>query len=321
MRDLGLGYEQISALNPGIIYTSITPFGQSGPYARYKTTDMVLWAMGGALYVCGDGDRPPARVSVPQAEHQGGAQGAAGSMIALFARHATGEGQHVDVSIQAAVIRVLMNAAANSILMGVNIERGGGTKRFPDFTVRDVFPTLDGYIAGTMSGGNVAWRSTEALIRWMDSEGKASDFLKSRDWRNMDYFKIMTVGGELAREFERCQDEFAAFFATKTKAEIYAHAGQRQDAHRPGQQHAGPAGERAPRLPRVLAGRPPPRHGRDLRRPRPLHQDERDAQSSTSAPPPSSASTTPKSSPTSASPRPNSNASKKPASSNSRPTM
>ena len=58
----------------------------------------------------------------------------------------------------------------------------------------------------------------------MDSEGKASDFLKSRDWRSMDYFKIMTVGGELAREFERCQDEFAAFLATKTKAEIYARA-------------------------------------------------------------------------------------------------
>jgi len=224
MRDLGLGYNRISAINPGIIYTSISPFGQSGPYSRYKTTDMVLWAMGGALYVAGDADRPPARVSVPQAEHQGGAQGAAGSMIALFARHATGEGQHVDISIQAAVIRVLMNAAANPLLMGVNIERGGGTKRFPDFTVRDVFPTLDGYVVGTVSGGNVAWRSTKSLIRWMDSEGKASDFLKSRDWRNMDYFKIMTVGGELAREFERCQDEVAAFFATKTKGEIYARA-------------------------------------------------------------------------------------------------
>ena len=224
MRDLGLGYEQMSALNPGIIYTSITPFGQSGPYARYKTTDMALWAMGGALYVCGDGDRPPARVSVPQAEHQGGAQGAAGSLIALFARHATGEGQHVDISIQAAVVRVLMNAASNSVLMGVNIERGGGTKKFEDLTVRDVFPTLDGYIAGTVSGGNVAWRSTEALIRWMDAEGKASDFLKSQDWRTLDYYKIMTVGGPLARDFERCQAEFAAFFASKTKAEIYAHA-------------------------------------------------------------------------------------------------
>lgn len=224
MPGLGLDYHSLSKINPGLIYTSVTPFGQSGPYARYATTDLISWAMGGALYVTGDSDRAPARVSVPQAQHHGGAQGAAGSLIALFSRHVTGEGQQVDVSIQAAVIRVLMNAASNSVLMGVNIERGGGTKNFGTLTVRDVFPTTDGFVAGTVAGGTVSGRSTQALIRWMDSEGMASEFLKSQDWPNMDYYRIMTVGGQEARDFERCQEEFGAFFATKTKSEIYARA-------------------------------------------------------------------------------------------------
>ena len=97
-------------------------------------------------------------------------------------------------------------------------------KNFGTLTVRDVFPTLDGFVAGMVAGGSVSWRSTTALIRWMEEEGKASGFLKSQDWPNMDYYRMMTVGGQEARDFERCQGEFAEFFATKTKAEIYAHA-------------------------------------------------------------------------------------------------
>ena len=239
MRDLGLGYEQMSALNPGIIYTSITPFGQSGPYARYKTTDMALWAMGGALYVCGDGDRPPARVSVPQAEHQGGAQGAAGSLIALFARHATGEGQHVDISIQAAVIRVLMNAASNSVLMGVNIERGGGTKKFEDLTVRDVFPTLDGYIAGTVSGGKrrlAVDRGAHPLdgrggqgVGLPEVAGLAHHgLLQDHDRRRPVGPRLRTVPGRV-RRLLRLEDEGGDLRPR----------GERQDVARAGEQHEG----------------------------------------------------------------------------------
>ena len=62
---LGLGYETLTRVRPDIILTSITNYGQSGPYREYLATDLDALAMGGILYLCGDPDRPPTRVSVP----------------------------------------------------------------------------------------------------------------------------------------------------------------------------------------------------------------------------------------------------------------
>ena len=58
---MGLGYRDLSRPNPGLVMTSITPFGQTGPYARYKATDLIGMAMGGIMYISGDADRPPVR--------------------------------------------------------------------------------------------------------------------------------------------------------------------------------------------------------------------------------------------------------------------
>lgn len=63
LADRGLGYEELSRLNPGLVMTSITPFGQTGPYSWYQATDLVAWSMGGMQYVCGDADRPPLRIN------------------------------------------------------------------------------------------------------------------------------------------------------------------------------------------------------------------------------------------------------------------
>ena len=64
---LRLGYSELSKLNPAVLMTSITPFGQTGPYSHYKASDLVLWSMGGYAYLCGDPDRPPVQISFPQA--------------------------------------------------------------------------------------------------------------------------------------------------------------------------------------------------------------------------------------------------------------
>ena len=84
MDGLGLGYESLSRVSPGLIMASMTPFGQTGPYAHYKATDMIAWSMGGMQYASGDEDRPPVRISFPQAEFHAGAQAAAGCMAALW---------------------------------------------------------------------------------------------------------------------------------------------------------------------------------------------------------------------------------------------
>ena len=63
MDELGVGYEQLRAENPGLVYCALTPFGQTGPYAHYAASDLVLVAMGGNMASTGDPDRPPLRCS------------------------------------------------------------------------------------------------------------------------------------------------------------------------------------------------------------------------------------------------------------------
>jgi crotonobetainyl-CoA:carnitine CoA-transferase CaiB-like acyl-CoA transferase len=105
---------KLEKINPRIIMTSITPFGQTGPYKDYKAPDIVAWAMGGQIVPWGNADRPPVRIShVPQACLHAAVQAGIGAMLALYYRQMTGEGQQVDVSIQETVAwltyRVLPN--------------------------------------------------------------------------------------------------------------------------------------------------------------------------------------------------------------------
>jgi benzylsuccinate CoA-transferase BbsE subunit len=99
--------DALRAANPRLIVASITPFGQRGPYRDWKGSDTVAQAMGGMLYVNGDPSGPPLRSLGLQAYHQAGIFAAIGIVGALLARDVTGRGQHVDVSLQAAVAGAL----------------------------------------------------------------------------------------------------------------------------------------------------------------------------------------------------------------------
>lgn len=107
-RKMGIDYKTLSKVNPRLIVTSITPFGQNGPWRDYKATELVSFHTGGI------GSRTPGGISDPmkepplkagghQAEFMGGLVGAMSTMFAVFAREMSGEGQHVDVSVQEAV--------------------------------------------------------------------------------------------------------------------------------------------------------------------------------------------------------------------------
>jgi len=99
----GLDTEDLRPLNPRLVYVSITAFGRNGPKADHPASDLTLWAAGGPLDGHRDGDRPPLRVSIPQAWLHAAADAAAGAQLALIARHASGRGQLVDVSVQASL--------------------------------------------------------------------------------------------------------------------------------------------------------------------------------------------------------------------------
>ena len=225
MDSLGLGYETLGRLNPGLIMASMAPFGLTGPYAGYKATDMVGWVMGGMQYVSGDEDRPPVRIGFPQAELHAGAQALAGSMAAFWHRQNTGEGQHVDVSMEVASLFTTMTATLFPPLHKQNMERGGPRMNRNGVLVPRIIPCKDGYVTGVFSGGASGSAGTLAgLVKWMDEDGLVPDFMKDRDWPSWNLDVVRAGGEEGLKDFYTVQDQVAGFLASKTKREIFERA-------------------------------------------------------------------------------------------------
>ncbi len=214
MDKLGLGYSALEKLNPRIIMVSITPFGQTGPYKDYKAPDIVAWAMGGVTYQYGDGDRPPIWIGHhSQAYLITAVAAAGGAMMALYYREMTGKGQQLDVSIQEAVVRAgAWLPIAQWEMTKVHQKRGEAVadpSRLPQ-----MWPCKDGLIIWMYWSGGNAKRWNSPIIRFMESEGMADDFLKEFDWDTFDIAK--TTPEAIAR----IREQTAKFFITKTKLEL-----------------------------------------------------------------------------------------------------
>jgi crotonobetainyl-CoA:carnitine CoA-transferase CaiB-like acyl-CoA transferase len=111
MLGLDLDYSRLEQINPSLVMTSITPFALSGPHKDYQATDLTMWNAGGVAYLNGGGpgtdDMPPLKSFGQQAGFQGGVNAAIASLGALFARLSTGEGQHIEVSVQECLLSIL----------------------------------------------------------------------------------------------------------------------------------------------------------------------------------------------------------------------
>ena len=223
LEGLGLDYEAISSINPRIILTSITPFGQTGPFAHFKGSELVCWSMGGGTYVTGDPDRPPVWISFPQAALHAGVEAVVASLIAHLYREVSGEGQHVDVSIQQCVVWILMYNVQYWDLNRVNISRSGSRWVMPNAKLSMIYPCKDGYIYCHIQGGYSAFvTSNQELVSWMDECGMAPEWLKRIDWFNG--YEPTKITQELVDSVEA---PFLDFFATKTKGELYERAVKR----------------------------------------------------------------------------------------------
>lgn len=122
---LGLGYEVLNELNPGLIYATIKGFGTYGPYHQFKSFEPVAQAMGGAMSVTGFADGPPTYLWPSIGDSGTGMQMAIGILAALQQRHLTGKGQHVEVSMQDAVVNILRISLREHIRAGQTPARTG----------------------------------------------------------------------------------------------------------------------------------------------------------------------------------------------------
>ncbi len=221
---LGIGYEALSKINPRLVMTSITPFGQTGPYSRRQASDLEIMAASGSMSLAGEPDREPLRVSIPQSYLWAGMHGAAGSVVALYHRNWAGEGQHVDVSAQAATTCGLAHAPAFWDLTRTVPRREGFYLTGRSVTgakMRVIWPTKDGYVNFIIYGGPAGRRTNQALAEWMASVGKPSDTWLNKDWNK---FEIATITQAEVNELE---EPLEAFFRDITCAEFFEGVVQR----------------------------------------------------------------------------------------------
>jgi len=174
---LGLGYSRLSKINPRLVMASITGFGQNGPYRDYKSCDLVASALGGQMYVCGEAESPPLKFFGSQSYYLASIFAAIGVMLALWSRHTSGRGQHIDISLQECVAAALDHVLARYFYQGVVAKRQGGLYWSNAFRI---FTCKDGYILLSL------FQQWETLVEWLESESMAED-LTDEEWQDRDY--------------------------------------------------------------------------------------------------------------------------------------
>jgi crotonobetainyl-CoA:carnitine CoA-transferase CaiB-like acyl-CoA transferase len=150
----GLAWEDLRAKYPRLIYCSITGFGQTGPYAPRPGYDSLIQGMGGVMSLTGEPDGLPQKVGVPVADLFAGLYGCIGILAAVNHRHATGEGQQVDIGMLDTHVAWLANQGMNYLATKQDPERLGN--QHPNIVPYQVFPTLDGYMVLSI-GNDPTW--------------------------------------------------------------------------------------------------------------------------------------------------------------------
>ena len=222
MPSQGLGYDELSKLNPKLIMCSLTSFGQTGPWKDFKTCDLVHMAAGGQMGVCGYDavdvpERPPIAGGGGQAWHTGANYAYMAITAALLARDFTGEGQYIDASIHQALALTTENAIPKYIFNGEKEFRHTGrmassTEFDTEFKSGKELPTKDGFHATT------AWADPlllpAALKRvgeWMDEQGLGKELLE----------EVYQTPEGIAENRERIYEIIADFFLSMNANDLW----------------------------------------------------------------------------------------------------
>lgn len=218
---IGLGYPALSEINPGIILTSISAFGQVGPFRNYKAPDIVLRAMGGLIYTVGEPDRPPLTTSYQHSYLVGAMHGAIGTMIALFQRGLTGRGQTVDAPTQQGLAFVGNMEQQLPWILQRTIPERQGRNRFgiqlkdgSTYLSQILWRCKDGDISFTLAAAAIA-ASAPALIEAIKKDGIDATALERWDWRKV------REGEWLKEDLDAIVNTLEQFFSCHTKAELF----------------------------------------------------------------------------------------------------
>ncbi|MCY4433126.1 MAG: CoA transferase [bacterium] len=228
MTSRNVGPDNLDMVNPALIYVSVTPFGAGTPDATVPMTDLTLSAAGGLLAMQGDHDRVPTPVGYPETSFLGAMQAAADAIMALYERDRSGVGQHLDSSMQAAVMWSLMSitsyAALGQDFPGRGDDRADVThpEIVPGVRMPFIEPCADGYVGMTLVLGEQGNRGMKSLMAWVIGEGALDDDLAEVDWER--YLEMLGDETLSKDDANRALGQMLEFIKTKTQGEIQEHA-------------------------------------------------------------------------------------------------
>jgi benzylsuccinate CoA-transferase BbsE subunit len=232
---LGLGYDALAALRPDLIFTSVTGFGGWGPHAGLLAPDIVGVAMAGIMWLAGDPQDPPNLPYGSQGYICASIQAATGTMLAIYHRDLTDEGQRVDVSMQEALL-IAQETAMQGYDMTKAVRNRTGARAVLPFPVPGLGPyeASDGWIwsyVGTPAGA--PWSE---LLKWIEEEGAAEDLTHDThrsviDQLNLRFLTSLALNAEEREKhgpsLARIEEVLKPFFKSKGKWELYEE-GQRR---------------------------------------------------------------------------------------------
>ena len=158
---LGVNYDKVKAANPGIIYCSLSGFGQDGPYREFPAYDLLMQGLGGLMSITGEKDGQPIRIGVALVDIGAGMYAVIGILSALMTRKATGQGQYIDISLLDTEVSWMTYMATNYFLSGKNPTRMGSGH--PNIVPYQAFKAKDGYFILAVGNDNIWKRFCKVL--------------------------------------------------------------------------------------------------------------------------------------------------------------
>ena len=163
LAEMNLGYEDIKAINPGIIYASVTGYGQYGPYRNLPGFDFIMQAQGGLMSIIGESDGPPMKVGVAIVDITAGLFACSTILAALHHREKSGTGQYIDIALLDAQVAWLANQASNYLVSGKVPRRSGNAH--PNIVPYETFKAKDGVYLALGVGNDNQWKKFCKLAR------------------------------------------------------------------------------------------------------------------------------------------------------------
>ncbi|PIW28626.1 MAG: CoA transferase [Rhodobacterales bacterium CG15_BIG_FIL_POST_REV_8_21_14_020_59_13] len=217
----GLDYAALSALNPRLVYCSVTGFGHTGPYADYAGYDFIIQGMSGLMDLTGDADGAPQKIGIAIADLLTGLYGVIAIQASLAGRATTGKGQHIDMALMDCMTGVLSNQAMNYLVTKKSPRRMGPAH--PNIVPYQAFPVKDGYLI--IAVGNDG--QYQRLVDVLDLEAGWAPEYATNSGRVEHRERLVPLIAEQTRKWTRsdllqaCEDHTIPAGPINTLAEVF----------------------------------------------------------------------------------------------------